>query len=188
MLGEVPRDKLLGLVSVKGSGNSHVAILARAMGIPTIMGVLDMPLNRLDGKDLIVDGYNGELFVSPSERHIHYYRQIVEEEKLLDQGLEKLKDLPCETTDGHKVSLWVNTGLRIDSMLSLDRGAEGVGLYRSEIPFLMLDRFLSLKNRHCLNFLLPIAEWRHWARLKWVVAKQLRFRCRLNCFAHCNKI
>ena len=143
MLGEVPREKLLGLVSVKGSGNSHVAILARAMGIPTIMGVLDMPLNRLDGKDLIVDGYNGELFVSPSKRLKHYYRQIVEEEKLLDQGLEKLKDLPCETTDGHVISAWVNTGLMTDVVRSINQGAEGVGLYRTEVPFMINERFPS---------------------------------------------
>lgn len=143
MLGEVPREKLLGLVSVKGSGNSHVAILARAMGIPTIMGVLDMPLNRLDGKDLIIDGYNGELFFSPSESLKHYYRQIVEEEKLLDQGLEKLKDLPCETTDGHAISAWVNTGLMTDVVRSINQGAEGVGLYRTEVPFMINERFPS---------------------------------------------
>jgi phosphotransferase system enzyme I (PtsP) len=143
MLGEVPRDKLLGLVSVKGSGSSHVAILARAMGIPTIMGVLDMPLNRLDGKDLIVDGYNGELFVSPSKRLIHYYKQIVEEEKLLDQGLEKLKHLPCETIDGHVISAWVNTGLMTDVVRSINQGAEGVGLYRTEVPFMINERFPS---------------------------------------------
>jgi phosphotransferase system enzyme I (PtsP) len=143
MLGEVPRDKLLGLVSVKGSGNSHVAILARAMGIPTIMGVLDVPLNRLDGKDLIVDGYNGELFVSPSKSLKHYYRQIVEEEKLLDQGLEKLKDLPCQTKDGHTISAWVNTGLMTDVVRSINQGAEGVGLYRTEVPFMINERFPS---------------------------------------------
>lgn len=143
MLGEVPREKLLGLVSVKGSGNSHVAILARAMGIPTVMGVLDVPLNRLDGKDLIVDGYNGELFVSPSRGLKHYFRQIVEEEKLLDQGLEKLKDLPCETTDGHTILAWVNTGLMTDVVRSINQGAEGVGLYRTEVPFMINERFPS---------------------------------------------
>lgn len=143
MLGEVPSEKLLGLVSVKGSSNSHVAILARAMGIPTIMGVLDMPLNRLDGKDLIIDGYNGELFVSPSDSLKHYYHQIVEEEKLLDQGLEKLKDLPCETSDGHVISAWVNTGLMTDVVRSINQGAEGVGLYRTEVPFMINERFPS---------------------------------------------
>jgi phosphotransferase system enzyme I (PtsP) len=143
MLGEVPREKLLGLVSIKGSGNSHVAILARAMGIPTVMGMLDMPLSQLDDKELIIDGYNGELFACPSDDLKKYYAQIVEEEKLLDEGLEELKDLPCETKDGHRICAWVNTGLMTDVVRSLNQGAEGVGLYRTEVPFMINERFPS---------------------------------------------
>ena len=66
MLGEVPEGKLAGLISVTGSGNSHVAIFARAMGIPTVMGVLDLPYSKIDGIKLIVDGYHGEVFTNPS--------------------------------------------------------------------------------------------------------------------------
>ncbi|KZZ11354.1 phosphoenolpyruvate--protein phosphotransferase, partial [Oleiphilus sp. HI0078] len=143
MLGEIPKEKLLGLVSIKGSGNSHVAILARAMGIPTVMGVVDMPLTQLDDKELIVDGYNGDIFACPSEELRGYYEQIVEEEKALDQGLEKLKSLPCETKDGHRICAWVNTGLMTDVVRSLNQGAEGVGLYRTEVPFMINERFPS---------------------------------------------
>jgi len=143
MLGEVPTEKLLGLVSIKGSGNSHVAILARAMGIPTVMGMVDVPLNQLDDKELIIDGYNGELFACPSDELRGYYQQIVEEEKLLDAGLEKLKTLPCETKDGHRICAWVNTGLMTDVVRSLNQGAEGVGLYRTEVPFMINERFPS---------------------------------------------
>jgi phosphotransferase system enzyme I (PtsP) len=143
MLGEIPRDKLLGLVSIKGSGNSHVAILARAMGIPTVMGVVDMPLTQLDDKELIVDGYNGDIFACPSDDLRTYYVQIVEEERAIDQGLEKLKTLPCETKDGHRISAWVNTGLMTDVVRSLNQGAEGVGLYRTEVPFMINERFPS---------------------------------------------
>ncbi len=67
MLGEVPEGKLVGLVSVLGSGNSHVAILARAMGIPTVMGLVDLPYSKVDGIQMIVDGYRGEVFTNPSE-------------------------------------------------------------------------------------------------------------------------
>ena len=143
MLGEIPREKLLGLVSIKGSGNSHVAILARAMGIPTVMGVVDMPLTQLDDKELIVDGYNGDIVACPSDDLRVYYQQIVEEEKALDQGLEKIKHLPCETTDGHRICAWVNTGLMTDVVRSLNQGAEGVGLYRTEVPFMINERFPS---------------------------------------------
>ena len=58
-LGEIPREKLAGLISVRGSGNSHVAILARAMGVPTVMGAVDLPYTRLQDLELVVDGYNG---------------------------------------------------------------------------------------------------------------------------------
>jgi len=143
MLGEVSRDRLIGLVSIKGSGNSHVAILARAMGIPTIMGLVDVPLTQLDDKELILDGYNGELFACPSDDLRSFYYHIVEEEKQLDQGLEPLKTLPCETTDGHRVAAWVNTGLMTDVVRSLNQGAEGVGLYRTEVPFMINERFPS---------------------------------------------
>ena len=139
----VPIEKIVAIASVKGSRNSHLAILGRAIGIPTVMGVVNLPWNNLDGKEVIVDGHNGQVIVCPSVELRTTYNKQVLEEKLLAASLEKISDEPCETLDGHKISLWVNTGLRIDSMLSLDRGAEGVGLYRSEIPFLMLDRFPS---------------------------------------------
>ncbi len=143
MLGEVPREKLLGLVSIKGSGSSHVAILARAMGIPTVMGLVDVPLTQLDKKELIIDGYNGDLFANPSEELREFYESIVEEERELDAGLEQLKSLPCETLDGHRINAWVNTGLMTDVVRSLNQGAEGVGLYRTEVPFMINERFPS---------------------------------------------
>jgi len=143
MLGEVPKEKLLGLVSIKGSGSSHVAILARAMGIPTVMGLVDVPLSQLDKKELVIDGYNGDLFACPSEELREFYESIVEEEKELDAGLEGLKTLPCQTLDGHRVHAWVNTGLMTDVVRSLNQGAEGVGLYRTEVPFMINERFPS---------------------------------------------
>ena len=143
MLGEVPKGQLVGLVSVKGSSNSHVAILARAMGVPTVMGLVDVPVNQLDGRELIVDGFEGQIFASPSTDLMAYYQEIYDEENELIRGLEALRDLPCETTDNHRVSLLVNTGLMTDVVRSLSHGAEGIGLYRTEVPFMIKDRFPS---------------------------------------------
>lgn len=143
VLGEVPQNKLAGLVSVRGSGNSHVAILARSIGIPTVMGAVDLPFTRLDGREMIVDGYHGAVYSDPSPNLLGQYREIVEGDRILAKGLEALKDLPCETKDRHRVALWVNTGLMADAILSLERGAEGVGLYRTEVPFMLRDRFPS---------------------------------------------
>ena len=66
---------------------------------------------------------------------------LLEEERTISRGLAELRDLPCETIDGYRVPLLVNTGLMSDVGRSIDQGAEGVGLYRTEVPFLLRDRF-----------------------------------------------
>ena len=147
MLGEVPEGKLAGLISVTGSGNSHVAIFARAMGIPTVMGVVDLPYSKIDGIKLIVDGYHGEVFTNPSELLSKQYADVVEEERQLTEGLDALRALPCETLDGQRMPLWVNTGLLADVARAQQRGAEGVGLYRTEVPFMINERFPSEKEQ-----------------------------------------
>ncbi len=140
-LAKVPRNKLAGFVSIKGSGKSHVAILAEAMGIPTVMGVSDLPIELLDEKPMIVDGFGGIVVTYPKEEELGYYRRIIAEEAALVDGLTVSGDDPCHTKDGHRVRLWVNTGLMTDVLRSLDRGAEGVGLYRTEVHFMMNERF-----------------------------------------------
>jgi phosphotransferase system enzyme I (PtsP) len=141
MLAEVPKGQLVGVVSAKGSAHSHVAILARAMGMPAVMGVTDLPFAELDQQELIVDGYNGRVYSNPSDTLRERYQEIVREEVQLSEGLESIKDLPCETRDGYRVSLWVNTGLMTDVLRSRERGAEGIGLFRTEVPFLLRDSF-----------------------------------------------
>lgn len=143
MLGLVPESRLVGLVSVSGSGNSHAAILARSMGIPTVMGVVDLPFTRLEGREIILDGYNGRVYVNPSEDLKNAFGEILREEQMIAAGLETLRDLPAQTSDGYRMPLWVNTGLGSDVERALERGAEGIGLYRTEIPFMTRDFFPS---------------------------------------------
>ncbi|MBL4607174.1 MAG: phosphoenolpyruvate--protein phosphotransferase, partial [Pseudomonadales bacterium] len=131
------------IVSVTGSSNSHMAIVARALGIPTVVGASHAHLGKLEGKNLIVDGYQGQVILNAPEPIRQHYSEILLEEQQLVQGFEACRDLPCEMTDGHSVSLWVNTGLMADVVRSQGRGAEGVGLYRTEIPFMARDRFPS---------------------------------------------
>lgn len=142
-LAEVPEGCLAGVISAKGSSSSHVAILARAMGVPTVMGVGDIPIYDLQNKEIIVDGYYGQIYVSPSTSLRQEFERIAEEEQALDTALEVLRDEPAQTKDQHRVMLLVNTGLGADVSVSLAAGAEGVGLYRTETPFLMRDRFPS---------------------------------------------
>ena len=150
MLGEIPKEKLAGLVSVLGSSNSHVAILARAMDIPTVMGAVDLPYSQIDGRPIIVDGYKGTVYCDPSAQLRKQYKAIFLEEQALVKGLEALKNLPCETKDRYRMPLHVNTGLMADVLRSLERGAEGVGLYRTEVPFLLRDRFPSEEEQRAI--------------------------------------
>jgi phosphotransferase system enzyme I (PtsP) len=151
MLAEVPQESLVAVVSAKGSANAHVAILARAMGVPAVMGASGLPIHKLEGKCIIVDGYNGEIFTSPSESMQQDFARLAEEEKELYQGLSELRELRAETPDGVRVPLCVNAGLVTDIRPALQAGAEGVGLYRTEVPFMIRDRFPG-EDEQCLIY------------------------------------
>jgi phosphotransferase system enzyme I (PtsP) len=113
------------------------------MGVPTVMGAVDLPYTRLQDRELIIDGYNGEVHLNPGEEFRSRFEALLAEDAALNQDLEALRDEPCETLDGNRLPLWVNTGLMADVARSLDQGAEGVGLYRTEVPFLLRERFPS---------------------------------------------
>lgn len=149
-LAEVPEGQLVGVVSAKGANNSHVAILARALGVPTVMGVRGLQLDQLSRRAVIVDGYYGHVYISPSRALLTEYKQLMQKEDALNQSFEILRDKPAETLDHYRVSLQVNTGLALDSGLSMSVGAEGVGLYRSEIPFMSRDRFPSEDEQYII--------------------------------------
>jgi phosphotransferase system enzyme I (PtsP) len=140
-LAEVPLDRLAGVVSVRGSTFSHVAILARSLGIPAVVGLRELPVARVDGSELVVDGYRGCIYVSPSPAVRAEYAQLISEEKKLAAGLDELRELPATTLDGIHVPLYANTGLISDVIPSLRHGAEGIGLYRTEFPFMIRNRF-----------------------------------------------
>ena len=140
-LADIPVNQLVGIISLKGSSNSHMAIVGRALGIPTVMGAVDIPWAELEGQELIVDGSTGDVVSRATRTLRRAYVQRQREEKTLIEGLEKLRDVPCKTSDGSSFSLWINTGLRQDNVQSLRSGAEAVGLFRTEIPFLLRSSF-----------------------------------------------
>jgi phosphotransferase system, enzyme I, PtsP len=149
-LAEVPEGQLVGVVSAKGGSNAHVAILARALGIPTVMGVRGFKMEGLTRRAIVVDGYYGHVFISPSKALLAEYKLLAQEEDELNQSLVSLRDKPAETTDGHRVALHVNIGLSLDTGLSMSVGAEGVGLYRSEVPFMNRNRFPSEDEQYVI--------------------------------------
>ncbi|MDZ7810919.1 MAG: phosphoenolpyruvate--protein phosphotransferase [Arhodomonas sp.] len=140
-LAEIPRERLVGVVSATGSANSHVAILARALGVPAVMGVSDLRPSVIDGRDLIVDGYRGRLYVQPTRAVLREYRRLQREERQLGEDLKALQALPAESPDGVRIHLYINTGLISDIASSREVGCDGVGLHRTEFPFMVRDRF-----------------------------------------------
>ncbi|MBL1278520.1 MAG: phosphoenolpyruvate--protein phosphotransferase [Ectothiorhodospiraceae bacterium] len=141
MLAEVPIKRLAGVVSKRGSQTSHVAILARAMGVSAVMGVDELPVSLMDGRSIIVDGYTGRVFINPSRTIREEFKHLLREEAELSKELRELRDKPAITPDNIGIPLYINSGLLADVTPSRKSGAEGVGLYRTEFPFMVRDRF-----------------------------------------------
>jgi phosphotransferase system enzyme I (PtsP) len=143
MLAEYQHSGLKAIVSMAGSNNSHAAILARALGLPAIMGIDQIPLWQLHQQYAIVDGYSGELFLSPSDALIKEYQHLIEEEHALADKVKQVQGLPAITPDGKGIQLQLNAGLSSGFEHSINAGAVGVGLYRTEIPFMNQSCFPS---------------------------------------------
>jgi phosphotransferase system enzyme I (PtsP) len=138
---DVPPEKLKGLVSVRGTGASHVALLARGLGVPAVFGVSNLPPGRLNGREVVVDGYTVRVCIQPSPALRQEYLKLIADEADLSRDLQHLRDLPAETPDGHRLELHANSGLFADIAAARDSGVQGVGLYRSELHFFLRDRF-----------------------------------------------
>ena len=141
MLAEFPSDKLMGIVSMRGSNNSHAAIMARAMGVPAVMGLNNVPIELLNEKEILLDGYTGDVIVSPNQTIRHEFDQLVLEENLLSERIHSQDNLPAITTDNCEMSLFTNAGLSLENEQNDNPYSDGVGLFRTEIPFMMRERF-----------------------------------------------
>ncbi len=136
---QLDKSKVLAFVTRHGSTNSHTAILARTMNIPALIGVRFE--EAVDGKFAIVDGYNGSVYVEPTDDVVKEYeskKQEAEEKKRL---LQELKGKENITLDGKKIKLYANIGGVTDVASALQNDAEGIGLFRSEFLYLESDTF-----------------------------------------------
>lgn len=134
-------DKVKGVILEEGSATSHVAIVARAMGIPVIGRAKDI-LSRVNQNDqIIVDADHGQIFIRPGEAAQQTFRESVATLEKQKERYAALVDTPAITKDGHEFELLVNAGLMIDLGHLKESGAKGVGLYRTEIPFMVRSKF-----------------------------------------------
>lgn len=140
MLAEYQHKGLKAIVSLKGSANSHAAILAHALEVPAIMGIPKIPISQFDRQHAIVDGYSGELFINPDEALQREYHYLIAQESELINKIQQEIHLPTITLDDREIELQLNAGLSIGFECPDNLEGIGIGLYRTEIPFM---------DRHC---------------------------------------
>jgi phosphotransferase system enzyme I (PtsP) len=135
------RKRLRGLVLEEGGPQSHVAIVARALGIPAV-GEIDNATGVVDpGDAIIVDGSTGDLHVRPLPDMEAAYAERVRLRARRQLQYQALRDRPCVTKDGQEITLMLNAGLSVDLPHIADTGAAGIGLFRTELQFMVAPNF-----------------------------------------------
>ncbi len=137
----IDASMIAGVVSNQGSKLSHTSVLANALGIPAVVGMDESDLQSLHKAEVILDGSRGQLIAFPPEAIKLEYKRLIAQDQARQADLAHLKTLPADSIDGKNVRLFTNTGLLADISPGLERGSEGVGLYRSEIPFMVHNTF-----------------------------------------------
>ncbi|MBL8250899.1 MAG: phosphoenolpyruvate--protein phosphotransferase [Candidatus Competibacter sp.] len=143
-------DSLAAVVCLRGSALSHVSILAQAMGIPAVMALGDRPIGGFEGREIIVDGYQGRVFIDPDPALRAEYERRIAADAELAAGLQALRDLPAETQDGYRLPLYAKAGLLSDIAATRDCGADGIGLYRTEFAFMLRESLPSAEEQRAL--------------------------------------
>ena len=138
---QLDKDKVLSFVTVKGSLNSHTAILARTMAIPALVNTSMSLEGEMDGRLGIVDGANGTFYVDPDEATLEEMKKRQEEDLSRKQLLLTLKGKENVTLDGQKVMLYANIGNIKDLATVIQNDAGGIGLFRSEFIYLEKEDF-----------------------------------------------
>ena len=138
------KDKILGFVTFFGTPNSHTSILARAMGIPALVGVGEIE-NEYDGEYCLLDSENGEMIISPTINEITIFKEKEKEQNRIakehEDYLRELINKPAISKNGHRVLIYANIGSEKEAEGAILNGAEGIGLLRSEMLYLSCDRY-----------------------------------------------
>jgi phosphotransferase system enzyme I (PtsP) len=140
-LAMLDHDRIIGIVTEKGNIYSHAAIMSKSLGVPAIVGVAGL-MDAANVKDqIIVDGTSGFVFLNPDRAIIQEYERLERGHASRQKELEGLRDLPAITSDGTTITLNANIGLLSDVRVATLHGAEGVGLYRTEFPYMARSSF-----------------------------------------------
>jgi phosphotransferase system, enzyme I, PtsP len=144
------RKRLRGLILEEGGPQSHVAIVARALGIAAV-GEIDNATGIADpGDAIIVDGTAGDVHLRPMADLEAAYAERVRLRARRQQQYQALRDLPCVTKDGEEITLLINAGLSVDLPHIIDTGAAGIGLFRTELQFMVAPNFPRASEQYSL--------------------------------------
>lgn len=146
-LAMLDANKILGIVTEKGNVYSHAAIMAKSLGIPAVLGVQGVMAAANVKDEIIVDGTSGHVYLNPDSGIKKEYVRLEQEYAGRMKEMEGLRDLPAVTTDGVAITLSANIGLISDVRVANLHGAEGVGLYRTEFPYMARSAFPSREEQ-----------------------------------------
>ena len=150
-------SRLRGLVIEDGSGQSHVAIVAKALGIPAVGQATGLVERVTAGDAIIVDGVTGQVHVRPSSDVVNAYTDKVRFRARRQKQYEQLRDLPAVTKDGEQIALQINAGLLQDMSHLAEAGGDGIGLFRTELMF-MLSHNLPRVDQQTANYAAVLRE------------------------------
>jgi phosphotransferase system enzyme I (PtsI) len=134
------RHRVKGFATDVGGRTSHTAIMARAMGIPAVVGLGDITSEVTAGDMIIIDGNDGIVIINPDAESKEEYRKREIHRLEVQEDRASLNELPAQTLDGHVISMMANIEFPAEVDDAVGRGAEGIGLYRTEFLFLASDR------------------------------------------------
>ena len=138
---QLDKEKVLSFITMYGSANSHTAILARTMNIPAVIGIGEDLKKEYDGKEAIVDGMEGVIYIDPDKETFTRMREKQKEDQEQKTLLEQLKGKENNTKSGQKVMVYANIGNLSDVGAVLKNDAGGIGLFRSEFLYLESETF-----------------------------------------------
>ncbi len=130
------KEKIIGFASDLGSPTSHTAIMARAMGIPAVVGLHDISVRVSTGDEILIDGNTGVLIIHPTREQLERYGKVEESRRTIRSSLTRLQGEPAETVDGYHVLLSCNIEMPDDVEAIKENGGTGVGLFRTEYLYL----------------------------------------------------
>ncbi|MDW7681060.1 MAG: phosphoenolpyruvate-utilizing N-terminal domain-containing protein, partial [bacterium] len=130
------KQKVQAFATDRGGKNSHAAIMARAMAIPSVVGLKELTRHCSTGDTIIIDGGNGDIILNPTPTILNKYLKLREEYDESTKQLSKIRDLPCRTLDGKDVELSANLDFPDEFQSVINYGAHGVGLFRTEYIYM----------------------------------------------------